>query len=123
MLLFPLCCLGFVFFIFNDTATTEIYTLSLHDALPISVYVQTEKGTSNTVTLEAASSVGTRSYTGRRTYLLQVAADVANAGSKGDALLTMRIPRPAVSSQQRMAELTDCSPGPVIRNYAHTVIC
>src|ERR1039458_1440095 len=26
---------GFVFF-FNDTATTEIYTLSLHDALPIS---------------------------------------------------------------------------------------
>src|SRR3712207_9214553 len=27
-----LCC----FFFFNDTATTEIYTLSLHDALPIS---------------------------------------------------------------------------------------
>src|SRR6478672_13088357 len=39
-----LCCVGlcvyrrkisFVFFFFNDTATTEIYTLSLHDALPI----------------------------------------------------------------------------------------
>src|SRR2546430_13704314 len=28
--------LSYVFF-FNDTATTEIYTLSLHDALPISV--------------------------------------------------------------------------------------
>src|SRR2546425_12665204 len=27
------------FFFFNDTATTEIYTLSLHDALPISVCV------------------------------------------------------------------------------------
>src|SRR2546430_17434537 len=27
---------GFYFFFFNDTATTEIYTLSLHDALPIS---------------------------------------------------------------------------------------
>src|SRR5260221_3726190 len=27
------------FFFFNDTATTEIYTLSLHDALPISVAV------------------------------------------------------------------------------------
>src|SRR2546422_6270423 len=26
----------FCFFFFNDTATTEIYTLSLHDALPIS---------------------------------------------------------------------------------------
>src|SRR2546430_12433227 len=27
----------FIFFFFNDTATTEIYTLSLHDALPISL--------------------------------------------------------------------------------------
>src|SRR2546430_7846645 len=26
-----------LFFFFNDTATTEIYTLSLHDALPISI--------------------------------------------------------------------------------------
>src|SRR2546422_3709941 len=29
----------FFFFFFNDTATTEIYTLSLHDALPICVPV------------------------------------------------------------------------------------
>src|SRR3712207_8030051 len=29
---FSFCCI----FFFNDTATTEIYTLSLHDALPIS---------------------------------------------------------------------------------------
>src|SRR3712207_8867357 len=31
-------CLAFFFF--NDTATTEIYTLSLHDALPISAYAR-----------------------------------------------------------------------------------
>src|SRR3712207_7652659 len=30
-----------VFFFFNDTATTEIYTLSLHDALPISSLART----------------------------------------------------------------------------------
>jgi len=29
------CFSVFFFFFFNDTATTEIYTLSLHDALPI----------------------------------------------------------------------------------------
>src|SRR2546422_11274888 len=29
------CILLSLFFFFNDTATTEIYTLSLHDALPI----------------------------------------------------------------------------------------
>ena len=34
----------FVFFFFNDTATTEIYTLSLHDALPISLFSKTLLG-------------------------------------------------------------------------------
>src|SRR3712207_7971155 len=37
----------YFFFFFNDTATTEIYTLSLHDALPISlrhVLGQAERG-------------------------------------------------------------------------------
>src|SRR5256885_15193953 len=36
---FLYCCFSllFFFFFFNDTATTEIYTLSLHDALPISL--------------------------------------------------------------------------------------
>src|SRR5258708_24676361 len=31
--------LSSLFFFFNDTATTEIYTLSLHDALPISACI------------------------------------------------------------------------------------
>src|SRR2546422_6916778 len=36
LLLFsPAIYISFIFFFFNDTATTEIYTLSLHDALPI----------------------------------------------------------------------------------------
>src|SRR5256886_16400035 len=35
LLLSPRPFLFFFFFFFNDTATTEIYTLSLHDALPI----------------------------------------------------------------------------------------
>src|SRR5687768_18251740 len=30
----------YFFFFLNDTATTEIYTLSLHDALPISPYLE-----------------------------------------------------------------------------------
>src|SRR5256885_11686110 len=32
------------FFFFNDTATTEIYTLSLHDALPIWSWLRVESG-------------------------------------------------------------------------------
>src|SRR6266496_6313938 len=34
--------LTFPLFFFNDTATTEIYTLSLHDALPITVHLVRE---------------------------------------------------------------------------------
>src|SRR5574337_2222954 len=40
-----------LFFFFNDTATTEIYTLSLHDALPISA-------PSRARTLEAGQGLG-----------------------------------------------------------------
>src|SRR3712207_9444287 len=37
-----------LFFFFNDTATTEIYTLSLHDALPISKKKMSMKNHSKT---------------------------------------------------------------------------
>src|SRR2546430_6909001 len=36
VLLMRVASVSMIFFFFNDTATTEIYTLSLHDALPIS---------------------------------------------------------------------------------------
>src|SRR3954466_16436451 len=52
MLLFD-CCLVFFFF-FNDTATTEIYTLSLHDALPISGEALTVKTEAEAPFLEHA---------------------------------------------------------------------
>src|SRR5690349_25041499 len=43
------CCLTIIrasapFFFFNDTAPTEIYTLSLHDALPISRRAHAHRG-------------------------------------------------------------------------------
>src|SRR5258708_32389184 len=41
----PPCSALLSFFFFNDTATTEIYTLSLHDALPIWNKAQYPHGT------------------------------------------------------------------------------
>ena len=43
----------FVCFFFNDTATTEIYTLSLHDALPISL------STATVATIKKSADLGT----------------------------------------------------------------
>src|SRR5438132_6877500 len=45
MFLMLACFVLFLFFFFNDTATTDIYTLSLHDALPISCGYMTVSGT------------------------------------------------------------------------------
>src|SRR5258708_20909086 len=47
-----------VFFFFNDTATTEIYTLSLHDALPILSMSRNPNGT-GAFTLDCAPSPNT----------------------------------------------------------------
>src|SRR3712207_9497473 len=48
------CSICYVFF-FNDTATTEIYTLSLHDALPIWAWVCYSWLTNNAVRPEEAT--------------------------------------------------------------------
>src|SRR2546422_1844769 len=53
-----------LFFFFNDTATTEIYTLSLHDALPISA---PEAGTASTRTASACRPARRRAPTCRPT--------------------------------------------------------
>src|SRR5260370_36036892 len=50
-----------IFFFFNDTATTEIYTLSLHDALPISMAARLATRSSTTARL-GTGSVIPRSY-------------------------------------------------------------
>src|SRR3989442_7859450 len=43
-----------VYFFFNDTATTEIYTLSLHDALPISCLARLLQGYSRSCQARSA---------------------------------------------------------------------
>src|SRR2546425_2950693 len=65
--------LFFFFFFFNDTATTEIYTLSLHDALPILAKV----AANGTVANKAFK------YTDANTLAID---QVAQAGSTGAVL-------------------------------------
>src|SRR2546421_3349136 len=56
-------CRVLLFFFFNDTATTEIYTLSLHDALPISQRSAIHVGNEQRV---ASASRGSRGGRGSR---------------------------------------------------------
>src|SRR5256885_8381688 len=48
------------FFFFNDTATTEIYTLSLHDALPICI--ARVEGAGETSLTQPGAAIGTPGY-------------------------------------------------------------
>ena len=56
-------CYVFVFF-FNDTATTEIYTLSLHDALPILGPGGGGASTRTAVGMDAVGGASTRTAVG-----------------------------------------------------------
>src|SRR3712207_9496766 len=47
-----------LFFFFNDTATTEIYTLSLHDALPIYYHYTQAFSKTDKITPEKAHEIG-----------------------------------------------------------------
>src|SRR3712207_9462169 len=79
---------GYLFFFFNDTATTEIYPLSLHDALPISLLSSPSRvrscscaaarraadwsdGSSSCLSLETISSTGTSTRSEEHTSELQ----------------------------------------------------
>src|SRR2546427_8689347 len=67
------------FFFFNDTATTEIYTLSLHDALPISTTIptpsparwRTPPATASATACAASSATRARSRSEEHTSELQ----------------------------------------------------
>src|SRR5215211_9406478 len=52
------------FFFFNDTATTEIYTLSLHDALPISRPATSRSSAATSCTTASSRCCGTPSPVG-----------------------------------------------------------
>src|SRR2546426_5977863 len=74
----------FFFFFFNDTATTEIYTLSLHDALPISCW--------------SANSREGRSPN-------RPSQDRRAAASRASAPRSLRVSRSACRSEEHTSEL------------------
>src|SRR2546429_1417229 len=56
----------FIFFFFNDTATTEIYTLSLHDALPISSTSRLGVGSATAAVRARLSASSQKAWPGRQ---------------------------------------------------------
>lgn len=101
---------------------TEIHVRVPNGAASGQVYVQTEKGSSNYAALNVKSAVGTKKYSDKKTYLIHLNADIDNAGSKANTVVSLHVPRPVRNSRQPFADLTECSPKPVFENYQNTVI-
>src|SRR6266404_7947353 len=109
----------FGFFFFNDTATTEIYTLSLHDALPISPrYADPLNGLGALLVaggrareaipyFDAALQIGPDYYEAQlnRAIALQVAGDSGAAAAELQRLLA-RLPPSREYAPQRDAART-----------------
>src|SRR3712207_7881235 len=76
-------------FFFNDTATTEIYTLSLHDALPIWWNTGTAQRPSASVT--SPTTAGCTS--------------IASAGASALRARSQHRPRPVARSEEHTSEL------------------
>src|SRR5258708_36273787 len=67
------------FFVFNDTATTEIYTLSLHDALPILISIASRRTSGLPTPMSSSAMIRSRSR--RRDGSLHGTSAAAVAGS------------------------------------------
>src|SRR5256885_13309709 len=95
----------FFFFFFNDTATTEIYTLSLHDALPIyfqqRLFDQVDQHVVHAVGLFAVeiAEIPLQAFT-HALFDVLVAHTVIPAGSPNSALVA-----PASRSEEHTSEL------------------
>src|SRR2546422_7320356 len=107
------------FFFFNDTATTEIYTLSLHDALPICMH-QEDLNVSvqnNVLTLEGKRTFapvehgqGTYQYSERasgtccRRFLLSTAVNAAQiTATYKQGVLDVHLPKAVEAQPKRIA--------------------
>lgn len=86
------------------------------------IYIQTEKGISNYANFNLRTNAGSKKYSDKKTYLVNLNVDIDDVNSKQNTTLSLRIPRPLETSVQRHAQLTECSPEPVFENYQNTII-
>src|SRR2546430_15556283 len=87
----------YVFFFFNDTATTEIYTLSLHDALPVAL------ASSATATLTARSGPLVEEGSVSQLRLRAVVRGVATGVERGGPELAALVHRVEIQAELRLA--------------------
>lgn len=86
------------------------------------IVIRTQKGESNLSPIKISVTQEEKNFTSRKTYLVQVYADIENEDSKNSTNIALRMPKPVVSAREPLVEMTECSPEPVLRDFKNTVV-
>lgn len=85
------------------------------------IYISTDKGNSYRLNVAVNFPVGQKTFSSRRTYVIQISADIQNR-TTDDARVTLYVPRPAISPSQPAAVLNEVNPIPLIQDDQNNVI-
>ena len=86
------------------------------------VWLETGKGQSNRLPFTVTTTQGNKNYKDERIYLLELTSDITNVISTEQGIITLYMPYPPENSWQRISELTETTPEPVIENYLNTIV-
>ena len=101
---------------------SELHVRVPNGAATGSLYVHTANGMSRNQLFTVDYKAGRSSFSSNRTYVVQVNADIENRGQGQDSRITLYIPRPPVCASQPVANITEVSPEPLIKNDLHDII-
>ncbi|NLL99948.1 MAG: hypothetical protein GX220_00635 [Treponema sp.] len=86
------------------------------------IYILTEKGESNKQNFNIDISSGTKQFSDKRIYLLALQADISDIIAQSESSISIRVPKPQITTTQRNVEVTLSVPEPVIPDYAGTIV-
>lgn len=87
-----------------------------------SVYVETSRGSSVSKKIEVKFPNGQKTYSGRRTYVIQTSTDIETNVAGQESVISLYIPKPTVSSFQPSVQLNECIPEPFIGDDSDDMI-
>ena len=86
------------------------------------VFVDTGREKSDPLDFTVLPAAGTKSYNGKKIYLVQYTADISDVMTNDVSTITLRCPVPYVIPSQPSLELTEVTPAPILQNYQGCLI-
>ena len=107
---------------YENWSDTEIRVRVPDGAATGNLLVRTEKGVSNQVFFEVTSGVGSKRYTGRRTYSVSMDLSVANIRATGPNEIYLWVPKVWQAPAQRNVRLVTREPEPLYEDVAGVAV-